>query len=129
MSKEYIIIELNDTSSKYCAVVISLTASRVDYYLNDITKELKRKYVVGYIIFDMLTTNGIRQRYYETFFNGKQFDLINGFGHMLDVPKNIIAVSNNTFANNINLIKSNPILPDKFIELFIRYVITSQILS
>jgi hypothetical protein len=128
MSKEYIIIELNDTSSKYCAVVISLTYHRIDWYLSDLLIELKRKYIVGYVIFDLLLTNGDKQRYYETYFNGKQFNHRN-FLLMLDVPKNINVVSNNTFSNNIKLIESSLILSDKSKKLLTRYILSASILQ
>ena len=64
------------TDNKYSYLLLTTSMSRLDDYIHDVEIELLSKKVSkGFIIFDLLLNNNIQDRFYQCFFNGKQFEI------------------------------------------------------
>lgn len=73
MTSNYILKKTAD--NKYSYLLLTTSMSRLDDYIHDVEVELlSQKASEGYIIFDLLLNNNIQDRFYQCFFNGKQFD-------------------------------------------------------
>ncbi|MEO5991383.1 MAG: type II toxin-antitoxin system RnlB family antitoxin [Ferruginibacter sp.] len=100
----YILKKINDRIFGYLS--ISLDYTRLDEYLCDIESDLKRKNFKGKIIFDLLTNNGLKDRFYQADFDGNKI-LLESISNISSLDLGIKKVSSNYYLSNFNLIQQS----------------------
>lgn len=100
----YILKKVNNRKFGYLS--ISLDYTRLDEYLCDIEKDLKRKKFKGKIIFDLLTNNGLNDRFYQADFDGNRI-LLGTISNISTLDLGIKKVSSKYYLSNFNLIQQS----------------------
>lgn len=72
MTKKYRLQKVSDREIEY--LIFSVDYSRLDDYINELSNELSRKSFSGAIMFDMLLSNGLNDRYFKAHFDGKKIN-------------------------------------------------------
>lgn len=101
--KPYVLKKLNDDNIPY--LVLSTNYLTPGEYLEELSEVLQRDSYVGQVLFDLLVTNGPKDRYYKAFFNGTNFEL-ESFKKS-DVKEFVIEIANNFFKENYSLIENS----------------------
>lgn len=100
----YILKKVNNREFGYLS--ISLDYTRLDEYLCDIERDLKKRNYKGKIIFDLLTNNGLQDRFYQADFDGDRI-LLNTISH-ISTPNSVIKkVSSKYYLSNFNIIEQS----------------------
>lgn len=107
MNKIYQIQKLD--SSEFTYVVIAKDYHRIDDYIVDAGNELRLKNFSGAVLFDCLFNNGLKDRFYVAYFNGRAFDL-RSFKSLEKVDNNVTINLNRVYLKNINWLENNTIL-------------------
>lgn len=102
---------------QYNIMILSANSLRVDDYLFDVVKELKKIRFKGSVLFDLLLSNGpsLADRFFSAFFDGKKFD-ISTFKNIKEIEIEAEKTSNSFYSTHLDLI-DNSILtkPQKFL--------------
>lgn len=106
MNKNHKIKKIN--KGEYGYLVLSIDSTRLDDYLSNVALSLKRKKYNGSVIFDLLMSNGNKDRYYSALFDGNRFNL-NSFRQIESTDCMITKSSNSFYLKNLNLIESSDI--------------------
>ena len=85
-------------------IVFSRSAVTISDYIFDIAMALRGRCYKGYIIFDLLLSNGLNDRYYSAYFNGKNFELPS-FSKCIDISPDVISISKAYYKQNIRLLR------------------------
>ena len=96
------------TDDKYLYLSISTSMSRLDDYIHSIEIELLSKNVAeGLVLFDLLVNNSTHDRFYQCFFNGRQFE-ISKFKKIEcnEIDKKIIKISSCFYIKNMDVFDS-----------------------
>jgi hypothetical protein len=101
---KYILKELNDQEFGFLSLSIDYT--RLDEYLFELEKDLKKRGFKGKLIFDLLMNNGINDRYYNAFFNGENFEL-SSLNFITNLNDKILKTSSEYYLANFNLIQES----------------------
>lgn len=97
-------------SLEYNIIVYSRGANTISDYIKEVAGQLILKNYTGLVLFDLLLSNGVNDRYYILDFNGNQFDYKTL--RKLDIISNkIYNTSNNYYRNNISLLESSILTP------------------
>lgn len=94
----------NISSSNSKLIVFSRSANTVSDYMSDVAQALRERQYIGVIVFDLLLSNGMNDRYYSAYFNGSNFDL-SSFSQYTEVSIDIKHVSNVYYRENIGLLR------------------------
>lgn len=86
--------------NRYEAVVLSKNYLRLDMYIKDVKNNLKHLGLNGNIMFDLVMTNGVKNRFFEMFFNGESFDL-ESLKSIKDVSSDVLNISHNYYKKHI----------------------------
>lgn len=86
-------IKFNEINDADCTVY-STSAVNPFTYLSEITSYLSSIKYEGYVIFDLLTTNGNNNRFHKIFFNGNEF--------VRKTQQSIIIAKTNTTRTKLN---------------------------
>lgn len=70
-SNSYILKNIND--NQYNFILISKDMSRLQDYISNVEKDLKKYKKESYILFDLLLTNNLEDRFYKCYFDGNKF--------------------------------------------------------
>lgn len=87
-------------------LVLSKGANTMSDYISDIAKLLNEKSYQGEVIFDLILSNGIDDRYYGVNFNGNSFDLIT-LNRYTNVSSEILRQSKLYYKEHIKLLRSS----------------------
>lgn len=87
-------------------LVLSKGANTMSDYISDIAKLLSEKSYRGEVIFDLVLSNGIEDRYYGVNFNGNSFDLIT-LNRYTNVSFEILRQSKMYYREHIKLLRSS----------------------
>lgn len=109
------------TVDKYQAAVFSKNYLRLDMYLKEVKCNLKDFGFIGNIIFDLVLTNGLNNRFFEMFFDGEDFD-IKSLKSIKDVSCNVLKASHNYYKKHVECL-DNAAMTSKQKELFISELI------
>lgn len=109
MFKHYQIKELH--SSDYRYTVIAKNWHRIDNYLLDVSRDLKKNRFCGSVLFDCLLSNGSSNRFLSASFNGDSFDR-NSFREVEHVQDAILSELNDVYRKNPSWIENSDILSD-----------------
>ena len=97
-------------SLEYNIIVYSRGANTISDYIKEVAGQLISRNYTGLVLFDLLLSNGVNDRYYILNFNGNQFDYKTL--RKLDIISNkIYNTSNNYYRNNISLLESSILTP------------------
>ena len=100
----YILRKVNNQQYGYLS--ISLDYSGLDEYICDIEKDLEKKQFRGKVIFDLLTNNGLRDRFYQADFDGTKI-LLKTIKNISTLDLKIKKVSSKYYLSNFNLIQQS----------------------
>lgn len=108
--------ELQKTNNEsYPFISLSLCYYRVDQYLEDIEDKLVASKYNGKVIFDLVMSNGLNDRFYEAYFNGRKFDG-KSFSAVKNIDDTIESISKNFYLNNISFLENSVLTkPQKFL--------------
>jgi hypothetical protein len=108
--------KLQQTNIKnYEFVILSVDYARIDEYLDDIANNLKGFSYKGKMLFDLVMSNGLSDRFYEAYFDGQRFDN-KSFIKLTEIPCSIIEISNNFYRDNLFLLDNSVLTkPQKFL--------------
>lgn len=101
----YVIKKLQDQEIPY--LVLSTDYLSPEDYLDELSDILQEDSYIGNVLFDLLVTNGPKDRFYKAFFDGKAFDL-KSF-RKSEVIADIEALSNDFFKTNYKIIENSPL--------------------
>jgi len=97
-----IIIEDND------AIVLLNNSRRITDVISDVEKSISKKKYFGIVTFDLLLSNGIKNRFFEIPFENNKFELSKI--KKVEIPKsNILAKANDYYLKNEILISNSSI--------------------
>jgi len=99
---KYILKKIKDNEYGYLSISVDYT--RLEEYLPEIENDLKKKGFKGKVIFDLLTNNGINDRFYYAIFDGEKF-LLNSISFINSLNTGIKKVSSEFYLSNFNLIQ------------------------
>lgn len=102
-ASDYILKKTVD--NRYSYLLLTTSMSRLDDYIHEVEVELLSKKVSEcLVIFDLLLNNNIQDRFYQCFFNGKQFE-INKLVRVdfKEINVKIIRTSSTFYVKNMNL--------------------------
>lgn len=109
MHSDFYEIQILD-SLEYNIIVYSRGANTISDYIKEVAGQLISRNYTGLVLFDLLLSNGVNDRYYILNFNGNQFDYKTL--RKLDIISNkIYNTSNNYYRNNISLLESSILTP------------------
>lgn len=100
----YILKKVNNRRFGYLS--ISLDYTRLDEYLCDIESDLKKRKFKGKIIFDLLTNNGLNDRFYQADFDGNKI-LLGTISNISSLDLGIKKVSSKYYLSNFNIIQQS----------------------
>lgn len=113
--RNYILKKINNRAFGYLS--ISLDYTRLDEYMCDIEKDLKKRKFKGKVVFDLLANNGLSDRFYQADFDGNKI-LLDTIANILSIDLEIKKVSSKYYLSNFNLIKQSYISKEsKFLIL------------
>lgn len=102
--KTYILKKVNNSEFGYLSIGVDY--SRLDEYLFDVEKDLKKRKYKGKIIFDLLTNNGLNDRFYKADFDGKKI-LLGTISNISILDLGIKKVSSAYYLSNFDLIQQS----------------------
>lgn len=74
MSDTPYILEQINLDNNNVFVVVGKSEERVDKYLTEVERELTKAKFKGQVILDLLSSNGLRNRFFQIHFNKTKFD-------------------------------------------------------
>lgn len=111
-------------SLEYNVIVYSRAANTISDYIKEVSVQLVSKNYIGIVLFDLLLSNGINDRYYILNFNGSQFEY-NTLRKLNIISNKIYNTSNNYYKNNLNLLESS-ILTSKQKKNYLQLLLSNQ---
>ena len=101
--------EIKQTKNKeYPIIVYSLEYATLSDYILAVEEILKEKSFNGIVLFDLLQSNGLNDRYYTIPFNGIKFEY-NTIGRKISLTQEVISLTNSFYKKN-NKILVNGVL-------------------
>lgn len=97
-------------SLEYNIIVYSRGANTISDYIKEVAGQLISRNYTGLVLFDLLLSNGVNDRYYILNFNGNQFDY-KTLRKLDTISNKIYNTSNNYYRNNISLLESSILTP------------------
>lgn len=116
----YEISIINSPDNK--VLVFSKGANTISDYIAEIAEILKKRCYRGEVIFDLVLSNGIDDRYYHINFNGTSFDYVT-LSKEINVSSEISCYSKIYYREHIRLLKFSSLSPyqkNQFIKLLRR---------
>ena len=104
--KNYILKKIDENNYLY----LSLNSNRLDAYIYEIEKKLKKNKFQGNIIFDLLMNNGLKDRFYKAKFDGN--NIILKTLSFTNINDKIKETSDNFYFSNIDIINNSNSLFD-----------------
>jgi hypothetical protein len=86
-------------TKEYPVIVYSSGYHQISDFIKQLETELKKKKYSGTVLFDLLLSNGLDNRFFTFSFNGEKFDY-NSRKQVAKLPNSIIKKANNFQANN-----------------------------
>ena len=111
-------------SLEYNIIVYSRAANTISDYIKEVAVQLISKNYTGLVLFDLLLSNGVNDRYYILNFNGYQFEY-NTLRKLDIISHKIRNTSNNYYRNNISLLESS-ILTKKQKRAYLQWLLDNQ---
>lgn len=105
-NNSYTIIETKN--KQYPIIICSLEYKSLSDYILDVEKNLMEKSYRGIVLFDLLQSNGLNDRYYLMPFNGLSFEY-KDISDKVSLPKSILELTNRFYEKN-KYISDNGIL-------------------
>lgn len=105
-SNSFTLIETKN--KQYPIIICSLEYKTLSDYILEVETILKEKSYSGKVLFDLLQSNGLNDRYYSLPFNGLRFEY-NDISNKISLPKSIVELTNSFYIKN-NDISENGIL-------------------
>jgi hypothetical protein len=106
-------------SYEYQIIVFSKDSSTISDYISDVAKKLSERHYRGHVLFDLLLSNGLDDRYYVLNFNGNSFDY-KTLHKLANTSYQLLNISNRYYKEHIRLLKSsilNKYQKNEFIKL------------
>ncbi len=100
----YILKKVNNNEYGYLS--ISLDYTRLDDYICDIENDLRKKKYKGKVAFDLLTNNGLRDRFFQADFDGNKI-LLNTIKSIPTLNLKIKIVSSKYYLSNFSVIQQS----------------------
>jgi hypothetical protein len=90
-------------NKEYPIIVYSLEYATLTDYIWGVEEILKKKSYNGIVLFDLLQSNGLNDRYYSIPFNGIKFEY-NNISNKIILPQEVIALTNSFYKKNNNIL-------------------------
>jgi len=90
-------------NKEYPIIVYSLEYVTLSDYILGVEEILKLKLYKGIVLFDLLQSNGLNDRYYSIPFNGVKFEYKN-VASKISLPQEVIALTNSFYKKNNNIL-------------------------
>lgn len=119
-NNKYILQKIEDNEFGFLA--LSVDYSRLDEYIFDVEKELKKSKYKGKVVFDLLANNGINDRFYYCFFDGKKI-LLNTLSAINELNNEVQKVSSMFYLSNFEIINNS------YISKQSKFLIKKKLLS
>lgn len=119
-NNKYILQKLEDNEFGFLA--LSLDYSRLDEYIFDVEKELRKKKYIGKLVFDLLVNNGLNDRFYSCSFDGNKI-LLNSLSYLRDVDNCVEQISSNFYLSHFDIIN------DSYISKQTKFLIKRKLLN
>lgn len=106
-------------SYEYQIIVFSKDSSTISDYISDVAEKLSERRYRGHVLFDLLLSNGLDDRYYVLNFNGDSFDY-KTLHKLGNTSCQLFNISNRYYKEHIKLLRSSALSKyqkNKFIEL------------
>lgn len=106
-------------SYEYQIIVFSRDSSTISDYISDVAEKLSERHYKGHVLFDLLLSNGLEDRYYVLDFNGDSFDY-KTLHKLAKTSCQLFNISNRYYKEHIKLLRSsilNRYQKNEFIEL------------
>ena len=111
-------------SLEYNVIVYSRAANTISDYIREVAGQLVSRNYIGLVLFDLLLSNGINDRYYVLNFNGSQFEY-KTLRKLNIISNKIYNTSNNYYRNNLSLLESS-ILTSKQKKNYLQLLLSNQ---
>lgn len=95
-------------NKEYPIIVYSLEYATLTDYIIGVEEILNKKSYNGLVLFDLLQSNGLNDRYYVIPFNGVKFEY-NKITNKISLSQEVIALTNSFYKKNNNIL-SNGVL-------------------
>lgn len=105
MNKELYEIKIIE-SYEYQIIVFSKDSSTISDYISDVADKLSERHYRGNVLFDLLLSNGLDDRYYVLNFNGNSFDY-NTLRKLATTSCQLFNISNRYYKEHIKLLRSS----------------------
>ena len=104
-------------SLEFPLIVYSRDVNTMSDYIFEVGEKLQKKKYIGNVLFDLLLSNGLSDRYYSLIFNGASFE----FSSLkkVEVSHELYCVSNLFYRNNVHLLKTS-VLTKVQLSLFVK---------
>lgn len=99
-------------SLEYNVIVYSRAANTMSDYIKEVARQLISRNYTGLVLFDLLLSNGINDRYYILNFNGHQFEY-KTLRKLNIISNKIYVTSNDYYRKNISLLESSILTPEQ----------------
>ena len=110
-------------------IVYSISFHSPTEQIKSIEKELINKDFKGKVIFDFLLTNGdTKQRYFETFFDGKEINL-NNFKNIFEKSNELKKISLEFYFKNFKYVEQSEIVSKSTMFLIKKKFVSNKISS
>nr|WP_294927776.1 type II toxin-antitoxin system RnlB family antitoxin [uncultured Flavobacterium sp.] len=109
-------------NNEFGFLALSIDYSRLDEYIYDVEKELKKKKYIGKIVFDLLVNNGINDRFYSCLFDGQKI-LLGSLSSIKNLDNDIQKASSNFYLSNFDIINNS------YISKQSKFLIKKKLLS
>lgn len=119
-NNKYILQKIEDNEFGFLA--LSVDYSRLDEYIFDVEKELKRSKYKGKVVFDLLANNGINDRFYYCLFDGKKI-LLNTLSAINELNSEVQKASSMFYLSNFEIISNS------YISKQSKFLIKKKLLS
>lgn len=120
VKNKYILQKIENNEFGFLA--LSIDYSRLDEYIYDIEKELKINKYKGKVVFDLLANNGINDRFYFCFFDGKKI-VLNTLSAINELNSDIEKISSNFYLSHFDIISNS------YISKQSKFIIKKKLLS
>ena len=103
-NNKYILQKIENNEFGFLA--LSVDYSRLDEYIFDIEKDLKKTKYKGKVVFDLLANNGINDRFYFCMFDGKKI-VLNTLSAISELNRDIEKISSNFYLSHFDIINNS----------------------
>lgn len=103
-NNKYILQKIENNEFGFLA--LSVDYSRLDDYIFEVEKDLKKNKYKGKVVFDLLANNGINDRYYFCMFDGEKI-LLNTLSSINELNNEIHKISSKFYLSNFDIINNS----------------------